>query len=402
MDFFCPEEEAADKTNTSEPWNVLIVDDDPEIHAVTKLALNDFELGGKKLNLISVYSGAEAINFLQSIDDTSIAIILLDVVMETHTAGLDLANFIRKKLNNHCSRIILRTGQPADIPEQRIVVEYDINDYKNKTELTLSRLFVTMVTSLRSYDELISHEHKEVELADSKKQLEISTKAKDVFIARMSHELLTPLNAIMGFSQIQQLNFQADPVIIDAELTEEVLKASRHLQMLIEDTLEFVESDDFKRALVLESCDINQVITESISLLRNSAEQRNITIRNHSTNLKVFANNDRLKQCIVNLISNAIKFNLVNGKIDIRVEQVNEQKIEISVADTGVGIALDDHELIFEKFARLPYAETQEIRGAGIGLTLTQRLVEKMNGEIGLKSQLGKGSVFWLRFSVGN
>ncbi|WP_019674564.1 SpoIIE family protein phosphatase [Arsukibacterium perlucidum] len=130
-------------------WTVLIVDDDPEIHQVTLLALRDFNFQNHKLKFISAYSAAEAKPILANNSD--IALVLLDVVMETDDAGLTLVHYIRDTLQNHLVRIVLRTGQPGQAPEQKIVQDYDINDYRAKTELTVQRLTTTVLSALRAY-----------------------------------------------------------------------------------------------------------------------------------------------------------------------------------------------------------------------------------------------------------
>ncbi|HEY0925016.1 PP2C family protein-serine/threonine phosphatase [Rheinheimera pacifica] len=144
---FAADTEAADEPMAS--WTVLIVDDDAEIHQITKLALRDFNFQQHKLNFISAYSGAEARELMTK--NHGIALILLDVVMETDDAGLTLVRYIRDTLHNNLVRIILRTGQPGQAPEQRVVQDYDINDYRAKTELTVQRLNTSVVSALRSY-----------------------------------------------------------------------------------------------------------------------------------------------------------------------------------------------------------------------------------------------------------
>jgi response regulator RpfG family c-di-GMP phosphodiesterase len=134
-------------------WKVLIVDDEPEIHAVTKLALNDFVFQDKKLEFISAHSGEEAKEIFLTQQD--IAVVLLDVVMETDDAGLKVADFIRNDADNHRTRIILRTGQPGQSPERDVIINYDINDYKSKTELTAQKLFTVVIAALRSYRDII-------------------------------------------------------------------------------------------------------------------------------------------------------------------------------------------------------------------------------------------------------
>ncbi|MFS1704782.1 response regulator, partial [Alteromonas sp. AMM-1] len=120
-------------------WKVLIVDDEPEVHAVTRLALNDFTLNGRALTFLSAYDGEEARRMFREHND--IAVVLLDVVMESDDAGLRVADYIRNDLENHFTRIILRTGQPGQAPEKDVIINYDINDYKSKTELTAQKLF---------------------------------------------------------------------------------------------------------------------------------------------------------------------------------------------------------------------------------------------------------------------
>jgi two-component system sensor histidine kinase ChiS len=137
-------------------WKIMLVDDEEEVHNVTKLALVDFSFEGKYLTFISAYSGPEAKQLIQEHPD--IALILLDVVMETDDAGLTVAKHIRQEVGNHLVRIVLRTGQPGQAPEGTVIIDYDINDYKAKTELTTKKLFTTIVTSLRAYGHITTIE----------------------------------------------------------------------------------------------------------------------------------------------------------------------------------------------------------------------------------------------------
>ncbi|MEP2181307.1 DUF3369 domain-containing protein, partial [Roseibium sp.] len=137
-------------------WKVVIVDDDPGMHDVTKLTLADFEFAGRGLSFVSCYSGAEAKEVL--VDHQDAALILLDVVMETEDAGLQVAHYIRSHLNNWRSRIVLRTGQPGQAPERKVIADYDINDYKEKTDLTATKLFTLLCSSLRSYRDIVTIE----------------------------------------------------------------------------------------------------------------------------------------------------------------------------------------------------------------------------------------------------
>ncbi|MEW6495907.1 MAG: adenylate/guanylate cyclase domain-containing protein [Cyanobacteriota bacterium] len=144
-------------------WKILLVDDEAEIHNVTKLVLNDFIFEGKSITFISAYSGEEAKALIEQHPDT--ALILLDVVMETDDAGLEVVKYIREVLSNLIVRIILRTGQPGQAPEDVVIIHYDINDYKTKTELTTRKLFTTIVAALRAFRALTKLEESRRELA---------------------------------------------------------------------------------------------------------------------------------------------------------------------------------------------------------------------------------------------
>lgn len=133
-------------------WKLLIVDDEVEVHVITKMVLEGLSFSGKGLTFLSAYSAAQAREILREHGD--VAVILLDVVMETGQAGLELVEFIRLELGNRCVRIILRTGQPGQAPEREVITRYDINDYKHKTELTAQKLFSTVTTAIRSFRDL--------------------------------------------------------------------------------------------------------------------------------------------------------------------------------------------------------------------------------------------------------
>lgn len=163
MDDLIFAEEESDQIN-KDTWKVLIVDDDEETHRVTKFALNGYSYGGKTLEFYDAYSGTDAIALLKDHDD--IAVVLLDVVMEMYDSGLQLVKFIRDEIKNDLVRIILRTGQPGHAPEYEVIKNYDINDYKNKTELTETKLFTTVTTALRSYSHLLMIEEYNADLEE--------------------------------------------------------------------------------------------------------------------------------------------------------------------------------------------------------------------------------------------
>ena len=192
----------AEVENTLAPWKVLIVDDDEGVHAITKSVLKNQEIDGRGLEFYSAFSGAEAIEVLESID--AIAVVFLDVVMETNEAGLEACRRIREELKNDLVRIILRTGQPGSAPENEVIIKYRINDYKEKTDLTASKLFSCVVTAIRSYQDLINLEQSKQGLRKVIEATKSITKKKSigvflegildqlVFILGASHSSVAP------------------------------------------------------------------------------------------------------------------------------------------------------------------------------------------------------------------
>ncbi|MCA1363807.1 MULTISPECIES: DUF3369 domain-containing protein [Bradyrhizobium] len=142
----------ASEDSNARKWKIAVIDDDPAVHDGTRFALSDYSLNGQSLEILSAYSAAEGRKLMAEHRD--VAAVLLDVIMETDVAGLELVEFIRNEIRNETVRIILRTGQPGQAPERRVIVQYDINDYKAKTELTADKLFTSLTAALRSYQQL--------------------------------------------------------------------------------------------------------------------------------------------------------------------------------------------------------------------------------------------------------
>jgi PAS domain S-box-containing protein len=147
-----------DAANAPPPWRVLIVDDDVDVHVVTKFSLSNSSFLGRRLSFLHAYSGAEALTVLRNTPD--VAVVLLDVIMESNDAGLQVARRIRDELGNKLVRIVLRTGQPGQALEHSIILDYDINDFWCKTDLTTRKLFTTVISSLRTYASLAKAEQR--------------------------------------------------------------------------------------------------------------------------------------------------------------------------------------------------------------------------------------------------
>lgn len=149
---FLDDTSESDFSEEHKVWKIIIADDEEEVHAMTRMVLKKFEFEDRRVELISTYSGKETIEAIRENPDT--AILLLDVVMETENSGLEVVKCIREELKNPFVRIILRTGQPGQAPEEHVIRSYDINDYKSKTELTVQKLYTSIIASLRAYRDM--------------------------------------------------------------------------------------------------------------------------------------------------------------------------------------------------------------------------------------------------------
>ena len=175
-------------------WKIAIIDDEPAVHDGTRFALADYRLNGQGIEILSAYSAAEGRQLMRSNPD--VAVVLLDVIMESDTAGLDLVEFIRRELKNETVRIILRTGQPGQAPERRVIVDYDINDYKAKTELTADKLFTALTAALRGYQQL-------QRMVETRRGLEIIIEAASTLfdfksMQRLAEGVLTQIASLLN------------------------------------------------------------------------------------------------------------------------------------------------------------------------------------------------------------
>ena len=198
---------AGENSPKRKDWRILVVDDDEEIHSVTRMILGNVRYKGGGIELLHAYSAVEARTILER--EPNIAAILLDVVMESDDAGLKLVKWIREELDNLAVRIILRTGQPGQAPEERVIVDYDINDYKAKSELTAQKLFTSVVAALRSYETIVS-------LDKTRQGLEkildsTSTLFQVHSIQQFGSGVLTQLSAFLGCQPNGVICMQDDP-----------------------------------------------------------------------------------------------------------------------------------------------------------------------------------------------
>jgi hypothetical protein len=237
----------------------------------------------------------------------------------------------------------------------------------------------------------------QAQLMVAKAEAEAASQAKTVFLAHMSHELKTPLNSILGFSQLMQTDTAQPPTADQAEMLGAIERGGRHLLELISGLVDLAKIETGHLGLVMEPVALVPLIRESLALLKPQAQNRGISLRVEEECLcashPVFADRIRVKQVLLNLLSNAVKYNRDKGTVTVACTQ-RGALCHIVVRDTGAGIAAHDQADLFQPFSRLRQT-ADKVEGAGIGLALSKSLVERMGGQIGVVSVPGKGSEFW-------
>ncbi|MDH5631420.1 MAG: ATP-binding protein [Gammaproteobacteria bacterium] len=225
-----------------------------------------------------------------------------------------------------------------------------------------------------------------------------ASQAKSNFMSSMSHELRTPLNAILGFSQLMQLEEEDESKL---ENIEQILIAGNHLLELVNQVLEIQRIESGDLTTVCEVFSVRSVIEECAKMIKPVADQNHIELRidlDEEVEPVVNADKRHLKQILINLLSNSVKYNSVNGSVRIKTDTI-DGKVRISVKDSGRGLTKQQQDNLFVPFNRAG-AENSIIPGTGLGLSITKHLAESMNGEVGVISEINKGSEFWVQLPL--
>jgi signal transduction histidine kinase/CheY-like chemotaxis protein len=237
---------------------------------------------------------------------------------------------------------------------------------------------------------------RERDLRTAREEADRANQAKSEFLSRMSHELRTPLNAVLGFGQLLEMD---DLTPTQREGVAQILKGGRHLLDLINEVLDIARIEAGRMSLSLEPVPVGAVIRESMDLVAPLASERHVHLLRAGTDdvsdLFVLADRQRLKQVLLNLLSNAVKFNRQEGTVSLSCQEAPGARVRIGVQDTGPGIPPERMERLFVPFERLG-AEQAGVEGTGLGLALSRRLAEAMGGALGVESEAGVGSTFWV------
>ena len=288
---------------------------------------------------------------------------------------------------------VWRTGKPEKYPSN----EYQDGRISFWVENYVFKLPSDEIVAI--FHDLSELKKNEQALIDSRNEAEEANKSKSKFLSQMSHELRTPLNAILGFGQLFELDKQALSKN-QQENIKEILLAGHHLLNLINEVLDLAKIEAGKLDIHLEDVSVANLIKQCLTLVAPQAEMHDVTLMDYvsSEGSMVRADATRLKQVLLNFLSNAVKYNRKQGRVRINSEIINSHRIRISVADTGKGLLDADIEKLYTPFERLN-AENN-IEGTGIGLVISKRLIELMDGAMGVDSILGEGSTFWVELEL--
>lgn len=390
---------------SAQPWLLLIVDDDDSVHQATRFALDDFSFENRGLKILSAYSAAEARKMIAEQDDT--AVILLDVVMESEYVGLEFVRWVRDELSNSRVRIILRTGQPGFAPEFQVVRDFDINDYKEKGELTAGKLVTTIYSALRSFRDIERLEQQSGKLHQALKTAETASLAKTNFITHMSHEFRTPLNGIIGLSEMIATEVLG-PVgnVKYKEYAWDIVSSGRSLLAMVESVLEFSDTGDVAD-LEVEPFDLRELISEFFEQGAGAApgETDRTVEKNPSPGagkLILRADSHAVQTMLMNLVSNALKHNSQDCNVRVTARSLAEGGLVLSVIDDGDGIEPAVLERLGDPFniENNPYVSGDG--GLGLGLVATKKLIERHGGRLSVESERGKGTTVRLTFPSGS
>jgi len=374
----------------NKPYRVLLIDDDEDVLQVHAHALVD--------NGMIVRTLTDPMKTLVEAYEFKPELILLDMYMPKCT-GLEVATILRQ-----CSEFddipIIFLSSEQDTSLRMMAIKLGSDDFITKP-VDLDYLCEAIQARIEKSRKLLATKFSDqvtIDRLKNEKKLAVrANRTKSEFISKMSHELRTPLNSILGYTQLLELDH--DGTLTEQQKTnlEHILESGWHLLNLINDVLDISKIESSYLSLLNTEINLDSVIKKSLEMTTKQIADKNINITYNNdcgSDMTVYADKTRLQQVLVNILSNAIKFNKDNGNVDIDVTINNSNGCMISIKDTGRGLPEEDIHHLFTPFHRLGLEKTN-IEGSGIGLALSAQLVELMEGEIGAHNNEGSGATVW-------
>ncbi len=414
---------------SNKTWKILVVDDEPDVIAVTKLVLGDYEFDGRELEFLFADSAGEAIDVLSQTQD--IAVILLDVVMERDDAGLDVVRYLRDDMDNYLTRIIIRTGQPGEFPESEIVENYEINDYKIKSELTEEHLRNAITVALRSYCDIMTIEYyrnnlqalvdektaqlqglndalaQRVEVETQKrmeKERMLVQQSKMATVGEMlsiiAHQWSQPLSIMSMLAselRIQELT-ESNAIRSSESLKQQITYMSKTLRDF---------SQFFKPSKTRAVFDIVSAINDTVALLSYALKQNSISVElefDENDSFELYGYKNEFEQVALNVIKNSIDaivekqssidpFERIEQVIRIKLSQ-DDRHTKISFIDEAGGIPSE----ILEKVFDIYFTTKSEDKGTGIGLYMVKMIIKDSFGGTVSAHNNGNGTAIEISF----
>ncbi len=361
---------------------ILVVDDTPDNLTLMSCLLNE------SYQVKIANGGRRALKIAMS--GTPPDLILLDIMMP-NMDGYEVCEQLKLNPKTANIPVIFLTAKAESADEQK-GLELGAVDYITKP--------ISPPIVLARVKNHLALQEKNNALKIAISVAEKANHAKSEFLSSMSHELRSPLNAILGFAQLMESDSPA-PTQSHKESISHILQAGWHLLKLINEILDLAKIEQRQVSLTEESVSLAEILFECNSIVGIQALKRDITLifPNFTTPIFVRSDRTRLKQILINLLSNAVKYNTKFGRVEVACTLRSPSRVRVSITDTGKGLNQDQLAQLFQPFNRLGQ-EASEEEGTGIGLVVTKRLVELMGGLIGAESTIGKGSVFWFELDL--